>query len=177
MHPNESLEDLADFEHSELVETIKWVAYSVVAYVIVGVGLLGNLASLLDIHPRELTDWFHVAFIDAYDWVVETNVLGMGTFAVGESMMTKPYISGTPYIQKMGDHCKACSFHPKKNCPISSLYWAYLERHGEAFESNVRMAMPLRTLAKRSAEQKKADTETFKQVLSTLQRGEMLTPD
>ena len=39
------------------------------------------------------------------------------------------------------------------------------------------MAMPLRTLAKRSAEQKKADAETFKQVLSTLQRGEMLTPD
>ncbi len=139
--------------------------------------ILGNLASLLDIQPRELTDWFHVAFIDAYDWVVETNVLGMGTFAVGESMMTKPYISGTPYIQKMGDHCKACSFHPKKNCPISSLYWAYLERHGEAFEGNVRMAMPLRTLAKRSAEQKKADAKTFKQVLSTLQRGEMLTPD
>lgn len=139
--------------------------------------ILGNLASLLDISPRELTDWFHVAFIDAYDWVVETNVLGMGTYAVGEAMMTKPYISGTPYIHKMGDHCKTCSFHPKKSCPISSLYWAYLERHGEAFAGNIRMAMPLRTLAKRSHEQKKSDAETYEWVQSTLQRGDVLSPD
>ena len=139
--------------------------------------ILGNLASLLDIHPRELTDWFHVAFIDAYDWVVETNVLGMGTFAVGESMMTKPYISGTPYIQKMGDHCQKCSFHPKKTCPISKLYWAFLERHGKAFEGNVRMAMPLRTLTRRSEDQKASDAEAFEWVSSTLSRGEVLYPD
>ncbi|MDG2085235.1 MAG: cryptochrome/photolyase family protein [Planctomycetota bacterium] len=139
--------------------------------------ILGNLASLLDIHPRELTDWFHVAFIDAYDWVVETNVLGMGTFAVGESMMTKPYVSGTPYIQKMGDHCQKCSFHPKKTCPISKLYWAFLERHGDAFEGNVRMAMPLRTLSRRSEDQKAADVEAFEWVSSTLSRGEVLHPD
>ena len=139
--------------------------------------ILGNLASLLDIHPRELTDWFHVAFVDAYDWVVETNVLGMGTFAVGESMMTKPYVSGTPYIQKMGDHCQKCSFHPKKTCPISKLYWAFLERHGDAFEGNVRMAMPLRTLSRRSEDQKAADAEAFEWVSSTLSRGEVLHPD
>ena len=41
--------------------------------------VLSNIAHLIDVHPRELTDWFHVAFIDAYDWVVEPNVLGMGT--------------------------------------------------------------------------------------------------
>ena len=34
-------------EHTEAVENIKWVAYSVIAYVIVGVGILGNLASLV----------------------------------------------------------------------------------------------------------------------------------
>ena len=45
---NLTMEDMEeDFEHSALVETIKWVAYSVVAYVIVGVGILGNLASLV----------------------------------------------------------------------------------------------------------------------------------
>lgn len=48
MMENLTLEDMEDdFEHSALVETIKWVAYSVVAYVIVGVGILGNLASLV----------------------------------------------------------------------------------------------------------------------------------
>ena len=47
MDNNLTLEDMGDFEQSELVETIKWVAYSIVAYVIVGIGLLGNLASLV----------------------------------------------------------------------------------------------------------------------------------
>ena len=39
--------------------------------------ILSNFASLLDINPRQLTTWFHEAFIDAYDWVVEPNVLGL----------------------------------------------------------------------------------------------------
>ena len=33
---------------------------------------------LLGIHPRELTDWFWAMFTDAYDWVVEPNVLAYG---------------------------------------------------------------------------------------------------
>jgi hypothetical protein len=44
--------------------------------------------------PRQLTDWFWVAYIDAYDWVVEPNVLAMGTYGVGDLMTTKPYICG-----------------------------------------------------------------------------------
>ena len=42
---NGSLE--LELEHTETVDNIKWIAYSVVAYVIVGVGILGNLASLV----------------------------------------------------------------------------------------------------------------------------------
>ena len=64
-----------------------------------------------------LTDWFHASFIDAFDWVVEPNVLGMGTYALGDAMMTKPYVSGTPYINRMGDYCKSCSLDPRKSCP------------------------------------------------------------
>ena len=54
-------------------------------------------------------------FTDAYDWVVEPNVLAMGTYAVGEVMTTKPYVSGTPYIKKMGDYCGDCSLHSKNH--------------------------------------------------------------
>nr|MBP9089334.1 cryptochrome/photolyase family protein [Kofleriaceae bacterium] len=45
--------------------------------------VLGNIGTLLDISPRQLTDWFLIAYIDAYDWVVEPNVLGMATFGLG----------------------------------------------------------------------------------------------
>ncbi len=136
--------------------------------------VLSNLAQLLDIEPRELTDWFHAGFVDAFDWVVEPNVLGMGTFSLGDAMMTKPYISGTPYIKKMGDFCSSCQFHPTKTCPISSMYWAYFERHKASFKGNHRLAMTLRTLEKRDPEKKRNDAETFAWVSTTLSEGKSL---
>jgi deoxyribodipyrimidine photolyase-related protein len=33
--------------------------------------VLSNLARLPDVSSRELTDWFWVAYTDAYDWVIE----------------------------------------------------------------------------------------------------------
>jgi deoxyribodipyrimidine photolyase-related protein len=139
--------------------------------------VLSNIAHLLDINPRELTDWFHVAFIDAYDWVVEPNVLGMGTFALGSAMMTKPYVAGSAYINRMSNHCSDCSFHPTKNCPIKRLYWAYLARHKPAFEGNHRLSMALRNVAKRSSEDQEKDVETFDLVRSVLRVGGVLHPD
>ena len=47
-------EEEVSFEHAQAVDTIKWVAYSVVAYVVVGVGILGNLASLVVLTRLEL---------------------------------------------------------------------------------------------------------------------------
>lgn len=137
--------------------------------------VLGNLANLLDVDPRELTDWFHAAFIDAFDWVVEPNVLGMGTFALGTAMMTKPYVSGAAYIHRMSDHCSSCSFHPKKTCPITRLYWAYLNRHRDAFSNNHRMSMAMRNAAKRSDEVQAEDAAVFGWVQSVLLRGDSLT--
>ena len=138
--------------------------------------VLSNVANLLDVNPRELTDWFHAAFIDAYDWVVEPNVLGMGTFALGTAMMTKPYVAGSAYINRMSDHCKSCAFHPKKNCPMTRLYWAYLARHGEAFEGNHRMSMTLRNVQRRSPEERDLDAATFEHVKEVLRNGGTLRP-
>lgn len=136
--------------------------------------VLGNLANLLDVDPRELTDWFHAAFIDAFDWVVEPNVLGMGTFALGTAMMTKPYVSGSAYIHRMSDHCGSCAFHPKKTCPITRLYWAYLNRHRDAFSKNHRMSMAMRNAAKRSEEVQAEDAAVFSTVQAALMNGESL---
>lgn len=139
--------------------------------------VLSNLATLLDVSPRELTDWFWVAYSDAYDWVVEPNVLGMGTFAVGELMTTKPYVSGSNYLRKMSDYCGGCAFDPKKDCPVTSLYWAFLERKRELLEGNRRLSLPLASARKRSAEQKEADAATFERVVELLEAGETLHPE
>jgi deoxyribodipyrimidine photolyase-related protein len=138
--------------------------------------VLSNLATLLGLNPREVTDWFWVAYVDAYDWVVEPNVLGMGTFALGDLFVTKPYVSGAAYIHKMSDYCADCSFSPKKDCPITSLYWDFLARNRDALEGNPRVAMPLRSLEKRSPEKRAGDRSVYDWVVSTLRAGERLRP-
>ncbi len=136
--------------------------------------VLANLGTLLGVKPRELTDWFWVAFADAYDWVVEPNVLGMGTFALGDLFTTKPYVSGANYIRKMSDFCDDCRFDPKSTCPITSLYWAFLDRNRGRLEGNPRMSLPVRNVQRRSKEQRAKDQQVFDRVRDQLDRGEEL---
>ena len=69
------------------------------------------------------------------------------------------------------------SFKPTKNCPITPLYWAFLERHGKRLERNPRLRMPYRSLARRDQARKRNDRRVFDAVRSLLQRGARLTPD
>jgi deoxyribodipyrimidine photolyase-related protein len=139
--------------------------------------VLSNLAALLDVRPREITDWFWVAYTDAYDWVVEPNVMAMGTFAVGELMTTKPYISGAAYINRMSDFCPKCRFDPQKNCPITNLYWAFLAPHERLLSKNPRLAMPMRSLARRGVELQKKDRGVFKILQELLSAGTAVRPE
>lgn len=138
--------------------------------------VLSNLATLLGCDPRALTDWFWVAFTDAYDWVVEPNVLGMGTFAAGDVMTTKPYVSGAAYLARMGDHCAGCAFDPAKTCPITPLYWAFLHRNDAALRPLQRMHLPLASARKRSTEQQRHDHAVHRAVLGRLAEGAVVTP-
>jgi deoxyribodipyrimidine photolyase-related protein len=139
--------------------------------------VLSNIATLLDISPRELTDWFWVAYTDAFDWVVEPNVLGMGTYALGDLMTTKPYISGAAYINKMSDYCGGCAFNPKTNCPLTRLYWAFLQRHRDELASNMRMKLPLSSSAKRSHTDQSADAQVFEAINAQLAAAKRLSPE
>ena len=110
--------------------------------------VLSKFATLLGVSPRELTDWFWVAYIDAYDWVVEPNVLGLGTFATGQLFTTKPYVSGANYIHRMSDYCERCQFVPGKTWPYTPMYWAFLERHRELLLQNPRVRSLYRGIAR-----------------------------
>jgi deoxyribodipyrimidine photolyase-related protein len=157
-----------------VVESVLRTGYS---HHITRLMVLSNIAALLDVSPRELTDWFWVMYTDAFDWVVEPNVLGMGTFAAGDLMTTKPYVSGAAYIRRMSDYCDSCAFDPKRDCPLTALYWAFLERHEEQLRENPRMRLPLASLRKRDPERRARDREVFEDVREKLRRGEALGPD
>lgn len=106
--------------------------------------VLANLATLAGVNPRELLGWMHASFIDGADWVMVPNVIGMGTYADGGMMSTKPYVSGGNYISKMTDFCRGCHFDRsartgERACPFTTLYWDFLDRHREQLASNHRM--------------------------------------
>jgi deoxyribodipyrimidine photolyase-related protein len=115
--------------------------------------VLSNLATLADVDPAEFLAWMRRSFIDAADWVMVPNVIGMSMHADGGRMATKPYIAGGSYISRMSDYCKGCEYDPKTrtaedSCPFTTLYWHFLDRHSERFRKNHRMFQQLAGLKK-----------------------------
>ena len=53
--------------------------------------VLGNHALQRGYQPRALSDWFREAFVDGFEWVMPTNVIGMSQHADGGLLATKPY--------------------------------------------------------------------------------------
>ena len=107
--------------------------------------LLSNLALVTGTNPQEFLDWMREVFIDASDWVMVPNVIGMGLHADGGAMMTKPDAAGGAYISRMSNYCKGCVYNPKLRvgddaCPFTTLYWDFLDRHKEEFAKNHRMS-------------------------------------
>ena len=121
------------------VETRAWVHH------IPRLMVLSNLALVTGVNPQEFLDWMREQFIDATEWVMVPNIIGMGAHADGGILMTKPYAAGGAYIKRMGQYCKGCTFDPTKRtgetaCPFTTLYWDFLDRHQGTFARNHRMA-------------------------------------
>jgi deoxyribodipyrimidine photolyase-related protein len=58
---------------------------------------------------------------------------------------SKPYIAGGAYIHRMSDHCRRCPYDPRRavgasSCPYTTLYWDFVDRHGETLRANPRTA-------------------------------------
>ena len=75
--------------------------------------VLGNYALQRGWRPDEVTDWFHRAFVDGYDWVMVPNVVGMSQHADGGVMATKPYAAGGAYINRMSDSLRRLPVRPE----------------------------------------------------------------
>ncbi len=110
--------------------------------------VLANLATLAGVRPQALLEWMWSRFVDGAEWVMVPNVIGMGMWADGGGMSSKPYVSGGAYIARMSDYCGDCAFDPTRRtgeraCPFTTLYWDFLARHRSRLEGNHRMALVL----------------------------------
>ncbi len=128
-----------------LKETVSDIEQRAWAHHIPRLMLLSNLALVTGTNPQEFLEWMREVFIDAGEWVMVPNVIGMGVHADGGQLMTKPYAAGGAYISRMSNYCKPCVYNPKLRtgetaCPFTTLYWDFLDRHKEAFAKNHRMS-------------------------------------
>jgi deoxyribodipyrimidine photolyase-related protein len=115
--------------------------------------ILGNFSLIAGLNPQAVENWFHSAYIDAYDWVMQTNVLGMALFADGGVLASKPYAASANYINKMSNYCAGCRYDPKARigkdaCPFNYLYWNFLDRNRDKLNQQGRMGLVLAHLDK-----------------------------
>ena len=121
----------------------------------------GNFAMLAGIAPQQVDQWYLGIYIDAIEWVEMPNTRGMSQFADGGLIATKPYAASGSYINKMSDYCKGCHYSVKERttdnaCPFNSLYWHFMQRHGDSFSKNPRTAMAYRSWEKMADDVRKA---------------------
>ena len=123
--------------------------------------VLSNYCLLTGITPQAVYEWFSCAFIDAYEWVMVPNVYGMGLYADGGLIGTKPYIASANYINRMSNYCKDCFYDKSlrtgpQACPYNFLYWHFLLKHQEKLAENPRMARMMHNLRFLDTEERSA---------------------
>lgn len=110
--------------------------------------IMGNFGLINQIHPLELYDWFMICFIDSFEWVMVPNVFGMSQYALKDiSMMTRPYMSSSNYIQKMSNYKKKDWFDI-----WDSLYWSFINKHKNILKKIYAVAMQVKILTKMTKE-------------------------
>jgi deoxyribodipyrimidine photolyase-related protein len=125
--------------------------------------VLGNFMLLCEFDPDDVYRWFMEMFVDAYDWVMVPNVYGMSQFADGGLMSTKPYISGSNYLMKMGDFPKGAWQET-----WDALFWRFMHVHRDFFLQNPRLGMLVRAFDKQPLVRRKQHLSAADRFLETL---------
>ena len=119
-------------------------------------GMFGVTAQ---ISPQQVCDWYLAVYVDAVEWVELPNTAGMALFANGGRFTSKPYVASGAYIKRMSNYCGDCIYEPETRtganaCPMTTLYWNFLDQHEETFGSNPRTALMVKNLQRMTPEQR-----------------------
>lgn len=133
----------------------------------------GQFALLAEIAPRQVEDWYLAVYVDAVEWVELPNVAGMALYADGGRFTSKPYVASGAYIQRMSNYCDGCRYSPSARsgeaaCPVTVLYWHFLDRHEVEFAANPRTALMAKNLQKLAPAERMAISERARQMLDGL---------
>jgi deoxyribodipyrimidine photolyase-related protein len=129
--------------------------------------ILGNFMLLCEFNPDEVYRWFMEMYVDSYDWVMVPNVYGMICFADGGLMTSKPYISGSNYLVKMGGFKKSAGAGGWQAI-WDALFWRFMHKQRAFFSSNPRLGMLLRTWDVMSEEKRNNHLQIAENYLQSL---------
>jgi deoxyribodipyrimidine photolyase-related protein len=133
----------------------------------------GQFALLAQVQPQQVSDWYLAMYVDAVEWVELPNVAGMALFANGGRFTSKPYIASGQYIKKMSNHCQGCRYRPEVKtgphaCPVTTLYWAHLDRHAQSMARNPRTALMVKHVMRLHPDERQAILEQATRTLDAL---------
>ncbi|MDN0076821.1 hypothetical protein QU481_18395 [Crenobacter sp. SG2303] len=93
----------------------------------------------------------------------------MSQYADGGLLASKPYVSGSAYLHRMGDYCGSCRYRREQRpgeqaCPFNALYWDFFLRQQHRLAANPRLALVYRQLDTMADAEKQAITSTAAQL-------------
>lgn len=123
--------------------------------------ITGQFALLAEIEPQQVSDWYLAVYVDAVEWVELPNVAGMALHADGGRFTSKPYVASGQYIKRMSNYCTGCAYRPElrtgpQACPMTVLFWRFLDKHERALSANPRTIMMAKNVGRLSAEERAA---------------------
>jgi deoxyribodipyrimidine photolyase-related protein len=133
-------------------------------------GMFGVTAQIT---PQQLCDWYLAVYVDAVEWVELPNTAGMALFANGGRFTSKPYVASGAYVKRMSNYCGDCSYKPETRsgpqaCPMTVLYWNFLDRHEASFAGNPRTALMVKNLQRIAPDERQAIRDTASAMLKNL---------
>jgi deoxyribodipyrimidine photolyase-related protein len=77
----------------------------------------------------------------------------MALHADGGRFTSKPYVASGAYIRRQSNYCAGCAYRPEvrvgeQACPVSTLYWNFLDRHEQRLAANPRTLLMARSVAR-----------------------------
>lgn len=133
-------------------------------------GMFGVTAQ---ISPQALCDWYLAVYVDAVEWVELPNTAGMALFANGGRFTSKPYVASGAYVKRMSNYCSGCRYEPETRtgpdaCPMTTLYWHFLDQHEASFAANPRTALMVKHLQRMGPEEREQVREQAQTMLADL---------